>query len=92
MGQMSDVAEAAPADLSTAEKFQRVGQGAARGGLMSLGQRNAQAWNAPGGGYNQWQAGDAQREQQFPPGTPVNNPALPPVPGARKPLNPFWGQ
>jgi len=90
MGHMSDIAEANPADLSVGEKIQRVGQGAARGGLMSLGQRNAQQWN--NGGYQQWQQGDAGREQQFPPGTPVNNPALPPVPGAKPPINPFWGQ
>lgn len=30
---------------------------------------NAAKWNAPGGGYDQWRAGDPQREQAQPVGT-----------------------
>lgn len=56
---------------------------------------NAQAWNAPGGGYDNWKAGDPQREQQFPPGTPVEHPGLyPPNPDARpapQPVMPVQG-
>ena len=48
LGQMSDVAEAAPQDLSGVEKLQRVGQGALAGGLKGIG--NMQQPQQRGGG------------------------------------------
>ena len=52
---------------------------------------NASAWN--NGGYAQHKLGDAQRESEFPIGTPVNNPAVnrSPLPGARPAPRPPLG-
>lgn len=36
---------------------------------------NAQAWNAPGGGYDKYKAGDAVREKALPIGGTVQPPA-----------------
>jgi hypothetical protein len=34
----------------------------------TVAQRTAARWNMPGGGYDQWKKGDAQREKDLPPG------------------------
>lgn len=39
---------------------------------------NAAAWNAPGGGYDQWKQGDQQREKDLPVGKILPRKPLPP--------------
>ena len=34
----------------------------------SLAEKNAADWNRPGGGYDQWKKGDAEREKRLPVG------------------------
>lgn len=43
---------------------------------------NAKAWNAPGGGYDKWKAGDSDREKALPIGTALKAPVKMPMGGA----------
>lgn len=55
-----------------------------------VAKKTAAAWNAPGGGFDQFKKGDPQREKDLPPGAPLpvgstpgnygNTPAQPKVP------------
>ncbi len=58
-----------------------------------IAMRNAAAWNAPGGGYDQHVAQDPERERNFPPGTPVRGEGAKPAPApmsALKKLRPKY--
>jgi hypothetical protein len=52
----------------------------------SVAQRNAAEWRKPGGGYDQWRKGDAQRERDLPIGgvAPMRGQTRPAVNPRRK--------
>jgi hypothetical protein len=56
-----------------------------------VARKTAAAWNAPGGGYDQFKKNDPQREKDLPPGAPLPAGSTPgnyhPVPAPMKPLS-----